>query len=44
MVDPLFPPPPLEEIAKLTKKIIIPDNPIDNSKFELIFDETEEGK
>ena len=29
-------------MAKVTKKIILPDNPIDSNKFELIFDESEE--
>lgn len=42
-MDPIFPPPPLPEIAKLAKKIVMPENSIDSNKFELVFDETEEG-
>ena len=43
-IDPIFPPPSVEELITMTKKLMLPDNPIDNNKFELIFDEVEEGK
>ena len=43
-IDPIFPPPSVEELITLTKKLMLPDNPIENNKFELIFDEVEEGK
>jgi hypothetical protein len=43
-IDPVFPPPPIEELVTLTKKLMLPDNLIESNKFELIFDEVEEGK
>ena len=43
-IDPIFPPPSVEELITMTKKLMLPDNPIENNKFELIFDEVEEGK
>ena len=39
-VDPVFPPP----IPWATsKKFLLPDNPLENNKFEMIFDERQEG-
>ena len=38
-IDPIFPPPSVEELITMTKKLMLPDNPIENNKFELIFDE-----
>lgn len=43
-VDPIFPPPDIEEIVSYTKKLCLNDNMMENNKFELIFDEAEEGK
>jgi len=42
-VDPLFMPPEIKDWPA-THKAIIPDNIIENNKFELIFDELIEGK
>ncbi|CAD8209305.1 unnamed protein product [Paramecium pentaurelia] len=42
-VDPIFPPPFFEEWPQ-NKKLFIPDNVIENNKFELIFDELIEKK
>jgi hypothetical protein len=39
----VFPPPPLAELIKMTKKLILPESPLENNKFELVFDEVEEG-
>ncbi len=38
VVDPLYPPPPFYNIKKMPY-----DNMIDSNKFELIFDELEDG-
>ena len=43
-IDPIFPPPSIEELTTLTKKLMLPDSPVETNKFELIFDEVEEGK
>jgi hypothetical protein len=43
-VDPVFPPPPVEELVALSKKLMLPDNLIETNKFELIFDEVDEMK
>lgn len=40
-VDPIFPPPPIEELITFSKKMMLPDSMIENTKFELIFDEVE---
>lgn len=37
-VDPIFPPPFFEEWPQ-NKKLFIPDNVVENNRFELIFDE-----
>ncbi|CAD8122582.1 unnamed protein product [Paramecium sonneborni] len=42
-VDPIFPPPFFEEWPQ-NKKLFIPDNVVENNKFELIFDELIEKK
>lgn len=39
-IDPMFPPPHTDNPSK---KQALPDNPLENNKFELVFDETEEG-
>ena len=39
MVDPIFPPPDIEEITGYPKKLCLSDNMMENNKFELIFDE-----
>jgi hypothetical protein len=44
VVDPVFPPPLVEELVNLSKKLLLPDNLIETNKFELIFDEVEEGR
>ena len=38
-IDPVFPPP----IWPASKKHLLPDNLLENNKFELIFDEIEDG-
>jgi len=38
-LDPLFPPPNWP----ITKKNFVPENLIENNKFELVFDETQDG-
>jgi hypothetical protein len=43
VIDPLFPPPEIEEIAGYSKKLSLSDNMMESNKFELIFDEAEEG-
>ena len=42
-VDPIFPPPFFEEWPQ-NKKLFIPDNVLENNRFELIFDELIEKK
>lgn len=42
-VDPIFPPPDIEEIVGCNKKLVLTENLFENNKFELIFDEAEEG-
>lgn len=42
-MDPIFPPPFFEEWPQ-NKKLFIPDNVLENNKFELIFDENVEKK
>lgn len=44
MVDPIFPPPAIEELVSLGKRLTLPENLLENNKFELIFDEAEEGR
>lgn len=44
VIDPIYPPPPIEELVNMSKKLFLPENPLENNKFELIFDEVEEGK
>ena len=41
-VDPIFPPPPLDDWPN-SKKHMSPDNLLDNNKFELVFDELVDG-
>lgn len=36
----MFPPPPSDNSSK---KQAFPENPLENNKFELVFDEVEEG-
>jgi hypothetical protein len=43
VIDPLFPPPDIEEIAGYSKKLCLSDNMMENNRFELIFDEAEDG-
>jgi hypothetical protein len=33
----------LAEIGRLAKKIVMPENTVETNKFELVFDECEEG-
>jgi hypothetical protein len=44
VIDPIYPPPPIEDLISMSKKLVLPENPLENNKFELIFDEVEEGK
>ena len=41
-MDPIFPPPNYVD-WKQSKRDIVPDNLVENNKFELIFDELYEG-
>lgn len=41
-LDTIYPPPPLEEWAP-NKKILSPDNVLENNKYELIYDEFYDG-
>jgi hypothetical protein len=43
-IDTIFPPPGVEELVSMSKKTMIPDNPLESNKYELIFDEIEEGR
>ena len=44
VIDPVYPPPPIEELINMSRKLVLPENPLENNKFELIFDEVEEVK
>ena len=42
-IDPIYPPPAIEDWP-LTKKMVCPDNLLENNKFELVFDELLHGQ
>mmetsp|Transcript_18664 Transcript_18664/g.2558 ORF Transcript_18664/g.2558 Transcript_18664/m.2558 type:complete len:101 (+) Transcript_18664:153-455(+) len=42
-VDPIFPPPPIDDWPA-SKRCLIPSDIVENNKFELIFDEFYDGK
>lgn len=44
VIDPIFPPPDIEEIAAYSKKLFLNDNLLEQNRFQLIFDEAEEGR